>query len=392
MLFLLAYWLLITMQKTTRVFDYDVIIVGAGPSGAAAARCLVNGGLDVLVIERKKLPRTKMCSGLINDKSQKLTNELFGKIPESAYARPELLKAVRLWHTKEDFVDWPLDENSDGAPNIWRSKYDEWLVKASGAVIKDCCTLLSLEQNNNPPLPPFDKGGMEGISLQCKDEHGEIIKLRCNYLIGADGSKSTVRAAIDPEFETSLGWLVAVQHYCEGTSTLDSHYFNGFLDTRFSEVYAWFNMKDDLVIFGTAVKRGSKFEPYFSEFTGFLEDNFELKVKKVVMKESCIGNNMASSGKFHLGKGNVLLVGEGAGFLNMFGEGISSALATGKLAGEAILEGLETKKLAKKNGESAYHLGGDALSIYTANSRHEKVETFGSWKLAARLAGRRVME
>ncbi|MGR3311623.1 MAG: NAD(P)/FAD-dependent oxidoreductase [Candidatus Brocadiales bacterium] len=369
--------------------NYDVIIIGAGPSGAAAARCLVNGGLSMLVIERKKLPRPKMCSGLINDKSLKLTKELFGEIPESAYARPELLKAVRLWRTKEDITDWPLDENSNGAPNIWRSRYDEWLVKASGAVIKDSCTLKSLEQHNNPPSPPFikgsnppsppfDKGGNGGIILQCRNEHGKIVEFKCNYLIGADGSKSTVRAAIDPEFESRLGWLVAIQHYCEGTSTLEPQYFNGFLDTRFSEVYAWFNMKDDLLIFGTAVKRGSKFEPYFSEFKRFLEDNFEMRIKKVIMQESCIGNNMGSSGKFHLGKGNVLLVGEGAGFLNMFGEGISSALATGKLAGEAILESMKTDK--------------DALSIYTANSRHEKVETFGSWKLAARIAGRRVME
>ncbi|HHT9126986.1 MAG TPA: NAD(P)/FAD-dependent oxidoreductase [Candidatus Brocadiia bacterium] len=365
--------------------DYDVVIVGAGPSGAAAARTLVNGGLNVLIIERKKLPRAKMCSGLINDKSLKLTRELFGEIPESAYARPELLKAVRLWHTKEDFTDWPLNENSEGAPNIWRSKYDEWLVKSSGAVIKDCCTLLSLEQHNNPLSPTRshaqrgnEKGGMGGISLHCKNEQGKTVKFKGTYLIGADGSKSTVRAAIDPEFEKGLGWLVAIQQYCEGTSTLDAHYFNGFLDPKFSEVYAWFNMKDDLLIFGTAVKRGSKFEPYFLEFKRFLEDNFELRAKKVVMQESCIGNNMASSGNFHLGKGNVLLVGEGAGFLNMFGEGISSALATGKLAGEAILEGIKTKK--------------DALSIYTASSRNEKVETFGSWKLAARIAGRRVME
>lgn len=354
------------MGSDTIESNYDVIIVGAGPSGAATASVLVNGGLNVLIIERKKLPRDKMCSGLINDKSQNLTVELFGEIPKSVYARPELLKAVRLWHTKEDFTDWPLDENSNGAPNVWRSKYDAWLVKASGAVVKDCCTLLSLEQNNGTVL------------LQCKNEHGKIVKFKCNYLIGADGSKSTVRAGIDPEFDKGLGWLVAFQQYCEGTTTLDSHYFNGFLDTRFSEVYAWFNMKDDLVIFGTAVKRGSKFEPYLSIFTKFLEDNFGLRVKKVVMQESCIGNNMASSGKFHLGTGNVLLVGEGAGFLNMFGEGISSALATGKLAGEAIHEGIKTKK--------------DALAIYTANTRHEKVETFGSWKLAARLAGRRVME
>jgi len=36
--------------------EYDVVVVGAGPSGAAAARGLTNGGLKVLVIEKKETP------------------------------------------------------------------------------------------------------------------------------------------------------------------------------------------------------------------------------------------------------------------------------------------------------------------------------------------------
>ncbi len=32
---------------------YDVIVVGAGPAGASAARAAVNSGLDVLLLDRK---------------------------------------------------------------------------------------------------------------------------------------------------------------------------------------------------------------------------------------------------------------------------------------------------------------------------------------------------
>ena len=52
---------------------YDVVIVGAGPSGAATARGLALAGLSVLVIEKKKLPRYKMCSGMIFKESQEIT-------------------------------------------------------------------------------------------------------------------------------------------------------------------------------------------------------------------------------------------------------------------------------------------------------------------------------
>ncbi|MCP3908795.1 MAG: NAD(P)-binding protein, partial [Oceanicoccus sp.] len=40
--------------------EYDVVIAGSGPSGAATAKGLVNEGLSVLVLEKKKLPRYKI--------------------------------------------------------------------------------------------------------------------------------------------------------------------------------------------------------------------------------------------------------------------------------------------------------------------------------------------
>ena len=42
----------------------DVIIVGASLSAAAAAKRLVDAGLETIVLERKELPRHKICSGI----------------------------------------------------------------------------------------------------------------------------------------------------------------------------------------------------------------------------------------------------------------------------------------------------------------------------------------
>jgi flavin-dependent dehydrogenase len=43
--------------------DYDVIVVGAGISGAAAAYYLGEAGYRVLILERERLPRYKPCGG-----------------------------------------------------------------------------------------------------------------------------------------------------------------------------------------------------------------------------------------------------------------------------------------------------------------------------------------
>jgi flavin-dependent dehydrogenase len=69
-----------------------------------------------------------------------------------------------------------------------------------------------------------------------------------------------------------------------------------------------------------------------------------------------------------------LLVGEAAGFANAFGEGISSALATGLIAASAI--------------DQAQSTADDVLPLYTRLVQPEQDRTMKSWDLAKPLAGR----
>ena len=349
------------MQK-----EYDVVIAGSGPSGAAAAKGLVNEGLSVLVLEKKKLPRYKICSGIIFRKSQDITEKYFGEIPKSAYVTPELLKGVRLWSDDKNFTDWPFSKDGKGAPNVWRSEYDYWLVKNSGAEIKDCLALVD-----------FNDAG-DYILLKCRDVlNNKIINIKCKYLVSAEGSRSVIRARLDPDFEKGLKWFVAYQNYYEGDSDLDPLFFHGFMASKYGDVYAWFNIKDGMQIFGTAVGKGNKIEPYLLKYTELLKKKFGLKLQKVVRRSGCLGNDMCPKGKFYLGKGNVLLVGEAAGFLNAFGEGISCALSTGLFAAEAVSRGLKLKN--------------NALATYTELTNQERRQTKASWRLGAKIAGRDLM-
>ena len=44
---------------------YEVAIVGAGPSGATAAKFLSKYGLNVILIDKCKFPRDKPCDGCL---------------------------------------------------------------------------------------------------------------------------------------------------------------------------------------------------------------------------------------------------------------------------------------------------------------------------------------
>ncbi len=346
--------------------EYDVVIAGAGPSGAAAARGLVNEGFKVLVMEKKKLPRYKMCSGIIFKKSQDITEKHFGKIPDSAYVTPNFLKGVRFWFLDGQCTDWPFSKDGSGAPNVWRSEYDYWLISSSGAEVWDCWCLKGFQDSGSH------------VTVECYNASDKKTgRITCRYLISAEGSKSVIRAALDPEFEKGVKWFVAYQNYYEGNCDLDPCFYHGFLDSQYGDVYSWFSVKNDLQIFGTAVRKGIKIHTYLDRYTEMLKKRFGLKPRKLVRKAGCLGNDMCSAGRFYLGKGNVLLAGEAAGFLNAFGEGISCALSTGLFAAEAVSRGIKS--------------GDNALAIYTELTKPERRQTAVSWKLGAKIAGRNLM-
>ncbi len=52
--------------------SHDVIVVGAGPSGATLDYELARRGIGVLLLEKEKLPRYKCCAGGVTSKAAKL--------------------------------------------------------------------------------------------------------------------------------------------------------------------------------------------------------------------------------------------------------------------------------------------------------------------------------
>ena len=49
------------MGPLSESIDTDVLVVGAGPGGSAAAYYLARSGLDVTVVDKAAFPREKVC-------------------------------------------------------------------------------------------------------------------------------------------------------------------------------------------------------------------------------------------------------------------------------------------------------------------------------------------
>ena len=55
---------------------FDLIVVGGGPAGSAAAITAVRGGARVLLLERGRLPRHKVCGEFVSAESLELLGSL----------------------------------------------------------------------------------------------------------------------------------------------------------------------------------------------------------------------------------------------------------------------------------------------------------------------------
>ena len=56
--------------------DWDVIVIGAGPAGSVAARQLALGGRRVLLLDKKRFPRRKVCGACLNHAAVSLLEEI----------------------------------------------------------------------------------------------------------------------------------------------------------------------------------------------------------------------------------------------------------------------------------------------------------------------------
>jgi len=339
---------------------YDVVIIGAGPAGATAAKELVKNGYRVLIVERKKLPRYKICSGLIIDRAQDLVKKHFGTPPDHVFCQPNFLKGARICLEKHTLMDVPVEKAQ--TYNVWRADFDYWLVQKSKAEVLDQHKLVGLKQTDTD------------VEVQVQTPDKTVIFINASFLIAADGGQSSARRFLDPSFRKKVRWFTFAQAYCDATIDLDPDSFYMFFDPSLSSFYTWLNFKDNYLIYGAAVNKDEKWIPAFTNSTEYLQKTFGLRIEKIVKKTGCMGTDMSITGNFFLGRGRILLAGEAAGFMNIFGEGISSAIATGHLTAHAIDQAQTSRQ--------------DVLSIYNEITKTEKTRTQQSWDIANMILGR----
>jgi len=308
------------------VKSYDAIVIGAGPAGAATSRRLVQGGMKTLLIEKYKLPRRKMCSGLLSHWTVDFVHRHFGPLPQTVYTETPFLKG--LGFNFPSLSETVLAPTRNPLPYVRRDRFDHFLAQGSGAEIKDGVRLVGIEQEK------------DGFKILCtrlrKDGKTTRVTFRTRYAVAADGMNSRAVRCVLPDAQRGMPITTGIQKFFRGKIDLDPDYFH-LVFHRNVGFFPWVNMKGERIVVGVSGLEHRKAIQYFDNFVALLELSFGLKIKEVLREEAMAGYMMAYLNHFVLGQGNFLAAGDAAGFIHG-AEGISAALVSGDLAAQAILQ------------------------------------------------------
>ena len=336
-------------------YDYDAIVIGAGPAGSMAAYRLAKRGYRVLIAERAKLPRYKSCSGMIIASAAQFIREVCGRdIPSSVMCRPAVNKGMY-------FIDCDNRELcfTQTGCNVWRDKFDAWLAdmaREAGAVIAESMSVIGYVCDG--------EGIRADISAQGRRE-----SISARYIIDCSGAVGRRRGG-------DCDCVYTYQIYNEGSIDCDDRYFYAFLQPELSGYDAWFNIKDDFIVAGVAVKAGDgatdRCKAYYAKFIDYLGSKYNLRIDKVHKIDKWVMPYIDRGYDIDCGNGRALNAGERAGFLNPMGEGVSCALSSGLQAADAIADNFDNPDAA--------------LNMYVRRVESVKAYMCRQWDLVGRMA------
>ncbi|HEX2331014.1 MAG TPA: NAD(P)/FAD-dependent oxidoreductase [Candidatus Angelobacter sp.] len=106
--------------------DYDLIVIGAGPAGCASAITAARHGLRVLLVDKSKFPRHKVCGEFVSPESLGILTTL---LSESSFSSAPEIVSARLFLPNR-FVHFPLPTPARSIP---RFDLDQELIQAAEA-------------------------------------------------------------------------------------------------------------------------------------------------------------------------------------------------------------------------------------------------------------------
>jgi len=319
--------------------DFDVVVVGSGPSGSTTARYLTSAGKRVLLVDKANFPRKKICAGLLNgaiferfpyleEKREKIVEKAFEGI---AFYNPNLTEKV------EYVEDKPVGYLTS------RYNFDD--------ILRQLATEAGAETQVGREINSIESTA-EGVKAGFSD--GKSIS--ASFLVGADG----VTSKVGKLSRLNRGWSSSRLTVCMNQDVpLPEERISSFYGEKsliyvvpaysFLTGYAWVFPKKNEITIGLG-GQASKTSGIGETFRRFVRDAKKAKLLPPEVEaddpDSALVPVGAALDSHNSAGGRVLLVGDAAGFVSGHtGEGIFPGMIGAEVAAKTIVETLDGESI-----------------------------------------------
>jgi len=334
------------MAPSRRFTQCDVLVVGAGPAGAATAAHLARSGVRVLLLDQSSFPRDKVCGDFVGPVALRELERLkVNTLPGFYHTNP--IRTASLYLNGEALIcqRFPRIDRLPGFGRIIpRLALDGWIVSsavAAGAQIWDGARVLSARWSS------------KWVTVNVQTSKGGKALIRTKLLVGADGSTSLIARLLRGATTQRSDRIIAVRAYVEGIEGPTDQ-----ADLYFSQDcfpgYFWLFPTGAR---GANVGAGMLLETFptqTSHLRDLLLNSFTSdralhdRVRRAKVEGKVVGWPLSTFNPAAPVVGpRCLLVGDAAGLVNpLNGEGIQQALLSARWASEIVVANVEADRFS----------------------------------------------
>jgi len=314
----------------------DVLVVGAGPAGSAAAAWAARAGLDVVLADAAVFPRDKTCGDGLTPRAIGELQRLGLEDWLRAHTVNQGLRAHGFGQTLH--LPWPGGTLPDWGSAVARTELDDHLrttaIKA-GAVAVDGMRAFDVRRD-----------GDRVSSVVFKTASGTE-EIACRRLVVADGVRSPLGKVLGREWHRETVYGVAGRSYVTSARSDDpwisSHLELRGQDGKVLSGYGWiFPLGIGEVNVGVGTLATAKrpadiaIKPLMAHYADQRREEFQLSGELRMPTSALLPMGGAVS---HVAGANWALVGDAAACVNpLNGEGIDYGLETGRMVAELLAE------------------------------------------------------